>query len=508
MLRLEYITRWARGLGGRVHGWFEPPALAERQPWWVAGAPPLDQLAQTPLSHLPPFVQQCPVALAYRQRLGDLAWRHFPEPRLRHWATRQPERRAPFVAAYLVKVEEGKKSMPELRKFLVNHPALVWVLGFRLQPDPSQPCGFDAEHSLPTHRHFSRVLRELPNAALQFLLKSSVQVIGDAIPAAPEGHPHFGDEISLDTKHILAWVKENNPKCFVEDRFDQTKQPKGDPDCKLGCKKKSNQGTATRDEETESPATPTAEGLPASVTLPKLEKGEYYWGYASGIVATKVDGYGEFVLADFTQTFDKGDATYFFPLMALTEANLGRPPKTGALDKAYDAFYVHEYFHAAGGFAAVPWADRADHHKTFTPEGLPLCAAGLPMPLKSTFFKQSHCQVPHEVGRFVCPLRCPDTTGETCPVAHAQWPKGGCITCLPTSVGNRLRHQLDRTSAEYTRVFNQRTATERINAQAKELGIERPKLRNHRAIANQNTLIYVVINLRAHQRISARHQQT
>ena len=46
-----------------------------------------------------------------------------------------------------------------------------------------------------------------------------------------------------------------------------------------------------------------------------------------------------------------------------------------------------------------------------------------------------------------------------------------------------------------------RTATERINSLAVELGIERPKLRNQRAISNLNTLIYVLLNLRAWRRI-------
>ena len=32
--------------------------------------------------------------------------------------------------------------------------------------------------------------------------------------------------------------------------------------------------------------------------------------------------------------------------------------------------------------------------------------------------------------------------------------------------------------------------------------IERPKLRNRQAIANQNTLIYLLINLRAMQRLA------
>ena len=38
--------------------------------------------------------------------------------------------------------------------------------------------------------------------------------------------------------------------------------------------------------------------------------------------------------------------------------------------------------------------------------------------------------------------------------------------------------------------YEQRTAVERIHTLATDLGIERPKLRNGAAIANQDTLIY------------------
>ena len=51
-------------------------------------------------------------------------------------------------------------------------------------------------------------------------------------------------------------------------------------------------------------------------------------------------------------------------------------------------------------------------------------------------------------------------------------------------------------------IKQQRTAVERIFSQAVALGIERPKLRNQLAIANQNTLIYILINLRAMQRLA------
>jgi hypothetical protein len=75
---------------------------------------------------------------------------------------------------------------------------------------------------------------------------------------------------------------------------------------------------------------------------------------------------------------------------------------------------------------------------------------------------------------------------------------------LPTSRGTRIRSQLDRQSEPFTRLYAQRTTTERIFSQAKELGIERPKLRNQRSIANLNTLTYVLLNLRAWQRCATR----
>jgi hypothetical protein len=72
---------------------------------------------------------------------------------------------------------------------------------------------------------------------------------------------------------------------------------------------------------------------------------------------------------------------------------------------------------------------------------------------------------------------------------------------MPTSIGARIRHQIDRDSPLYKDIYRQRSATERINSQAFALGIEQPKLRNQQSITNQNTLIYVVINLRALDRV-------
>ncbi len=79
---------------------------------------------------------------------------------------------------------------------------------------------------------------------------------------------------------------------------------------------------------------------------------------------------------------------------------------------------------------------------------------------------------------------------------------------MPTSIGARLRYPLDRASQPYQDIYQQRTATARSNSQAKALGIERPHIRNGKAIANLNTLIYILINLRLLQRIRNRQPGT
>lgn len=179
-------------------------------------------------------------------------------------------------------------------------------------------------------------------------------------------------------------------------------------------------------------------------------------------------------------------------------------PRFGAFDAAFDAFYVYEYFNAAAGFAAVPFVQRGPHaNRQFSSDGAPLCAAGLAMTLRYRFWCKTTL-VPHERIRYVCPLRYPERTADACPVHHKNWAKSGCVTTMAASCGARLRYQIDRHSEQYQRIYKQRTATERINSQAVELGIERPRLRNGASIANHNSLTYVLINLHALQRIRLR----
>jgi hypothetical protein len=218
-------------------------------------------------------------------------------------------------------------------------------------------------------------------------------------------------------------------------------------------------------------------------------------------------GWGEFILAELTLPFNQPDVAYFFPLMAETERRLGFRPKYAALDAAFDSHYVYDYFHQAGGFAAVPFSRRGGAEpRQFDPDGLPLCQAGLAMALKHTFISHTGLFSQRQA-RYGCPLLVPKPTGQACPINHPRWPKGGCTTTLADTPGARIRHQLDRHSEAYKHVYHQRSATERINALAVELGIERPKFRNQRSVANTNSLIYILLNLRAIQRVRRKYRQ-
>lgn len=466
---------------------------------------PLEHLAPLdhpcPLTHpqlpLPAWVASDPVVAKYRALLGDLAWADFPERSTEHaYPGPKPDPRAPFVAAYLIKLHEGKRYMSELREYLCDHPALVYFLGFERVADPSLSHGLNLEQTVPKRRHLSTVLRTLSNEALQFLLAASVQLLKATLP--PEQQSSFGDIIAGDTQALLAWVAENNPKQYIkEGRLDKNRQPAGDPDCKLGVKKSRNSAPADADGG-DQPATPNTDAKPAS----KLQVGvDILWGYASGIVVSALSDGTEFVLAERTRPFNESDASYFFPLMQQVEQRLGRKPRFGTWDTAYDAHYVYDYFEQAGGWAAVPLnSGKKGAGRQFAPTGAPLCAAGLPMFQLFTYQHRTGL-VPHLREKCACPLLHPEPSGESCPIADPHWDKGGCTTTLAADAGARIRHQLDRESDEYKQLYAKRTMVERINSQAEALDIIHPKLRSRRAIANRNTLTYVLINLRALNRV-------
>ena len=212
---------------------------------------------------------------------------------------------------------------------------------------------------------------------------------------------------------------------------------------------------------------------------------------ASAIIAV----YGDVVLAEYTLPFNENDISYFFPLYIRTVGTLGFFPTHLTADAAFDAWYVYEVMAHRHGMAAIPLNTHGHPESRRAPDGVPLCEKGWRM---HPTFQFSHTYG-YRTQRFRCPLLFPEVSGQTCD--HAQFAKGkGCVKDLNWELGGQMRVTLDRDGPLYHAVYDQRTSTERINSQSKELGIKRPKVRNLDSIRNLNTLTYLVINARALRR--------
>ena len=384
------------------------------------------------------------------------------------WPGVAPHPEKAYVKALLVKQCEKLAYITELRRFLLKHPLLVLELGFRVLSDSTQPYGFDVERSVPCDRWLRHKLQTLPNVILQALLQETVHELQSEIPG-------LGETAVTDTKHIYAWVKENNPREFIKNRYDPERQPSADPDCRLGVKRSSNQDDNNGQVEVQK---------------------EYLWGYGSGVMAATHPKYGDVVLAEYTLPFNEADSTYFAPLYARLVATLGFRPRHLAADAAYDAWHIYQPYAEVGGLAAIPLNLRGHPKPELGPNGFHLCPRGIEM---SPSYQYQHTSG-YRAQVLRCPLLFPDKSEQRCD--HVQFIKGtGCVKHINIEAGGWMRIQLDRQSDEYKHLYRQRTAAERINSQAKELGIETPKVRNINSVLNLNTLTYLVINARALQRV-------
>src|SRR5258706_2183921 len=261
------------------------------------------------------LLEHDPLVQDYRAFFALLDW-----SLVEQWQNQRSPRGRPahpesaYLKAFLVRIREGMISTSQLRRFLLRHPLLVIELGFQLVLDATTPYGFDCDQTLPCEQWLRQKVRTFDRALLQGLLHATVRDLREEIPG-------LGEVVAFDVKHIYGWVKENNPRVYVKDRYDKEQRLAGDPDCRLGVKRSSNQ-----------------EQSDGSTT----EKKEYIWGYGSGVAAATDPVYGDVVLAECTQGFNENDITYYRPLHQQTLLPLDHFPTYLTAYAASDASYAHE----------------------------------------------------------------------------------------------------------------------------------------------------------------------
>jgi hypothetical protein len=239
---------------------------------------------------------------------------------------RRPHPESAYIKALLIKISEGYQYCSQVRTFLIEHPLLVLELGFRPVFNCTLPYGFDVGHTVPSERWLREKQRALDHRHLQDLFHATVHALQEAIPG-------LGEVVAFDVKHQYAWVRENNPRESIKDRFCKERQPRGDLDCCVGVKSSTNQEQADGS---------------------KKERKEYLWGYGSGIATATTPDYGDVVLAEFTQPFNESDVSSYLPLFIQAVAVLGRFPLLVTADAAYDAWYVYQTCAHREGIAAIP----------------------------------------------------------------------------------------------------------------------------------------------------------
>src|ERR1700687_2188617 len=177
------------------------------------------------------MLEHDPVVAQYRAFFSLLDWSLVepfeaggPRP------ARPPHPTSAYLKAFLIRQNEGFLYTSQLRRFLLRHPLLVIDLGFRLVLDANATYGFDLDKTLPCRYWLTEQLQGLDQDLLQSLLQATVVALQQEIPG-------LGEVMAFDVKHIYAWVKENNPRVYVKDRYAKDQVLVGDPDCKLGVKR-------------------------------------------------------------------------------------------------------------------------------------------------------------------------------------------------------------------------------------------------------------------------------
>jgi hypothetical protein len=126
-----------------------------------------------------------------------------------------------------------------------------------------------------------------------------------------------GKILSIDSCPIKANVRENNLKTSVTDRFDKTKIPKGDSDCRLG--------------------------VIIHFPNPFEKEIQYFWGYRNHVVT---DTSSELPIYETTKPANESETKLFIPLLQASKDDFNLPIESVVADAAYDSesnlnFVIH-----------------------------------------------------------------------------------------------------------------------------------------------------------------------
>jgi hypothetical protein len=377
-----------------------------------------------------------------------------------------------YAKVFLIKVNEKLQYSSDLRNFFLEHPQLIPLVGFYHVYNETTGT-LDLHRTVVSARHFRRKLHTMNNQHVKLLLKQSV----DHLQAQ---HLLKGTVIA-DTTEILAWVKENNLKQRVDNRFDKHKPIKGFPQCSLGAKP-----------------------IPGEKNKHGKPKLRYFWGEKQAALVEPT-AYGPVFLYEDVFTAKTSDVKTALPTLKPLVEKWAYRLKKFLADAAYDAFEIYQYVYAkdtphptrtpAKAYITLNTRGHTRLNRHFSENGNLICEANLEMTNGGRWFdthKGYHRQ------KFTCPLVKQPSKHKcgTCPINHETFQKNGCYRYINLDDQEQLRFKIHRNSKEYKNTIKQRIFVEQAFSFIKEhYDIEVPKVRNLNSVKNIYTIAAILNNI-------------
>lgn len=332
-------------------------------------------------------------------------------------------------------------------------------------PNLSATCGLDPSKPIPSVERFSSFLHDTPNSSLQNI---RIDLVKQLISAGEITFKY----LSSDSCPIEANVKENNLKTIARDRFDKSKIPKGDPDCRLG----------------------TIVTFPS----PSQKKIQYFWGYRNHVIN---DALSELPIHEITKPANVGESPLLIPNLKeiISTYSLNPENQIDAFigDSAYDSIPNFEFI--VKELKAKPII--AENPRNKNPQDLkrsrrghPCCIAGFEMVSRGIFKDTKQDRIRH---KFICPIRGSKKFAKQhpiCPWWHPKFLAGkGCITYLRVDADDSIRRNIDRHSPEFKKLYNLRTSSERIFSRLLSIFMQYPTTKGLNATANLCTIAHITV---------------
>lgn len=372
---------------------------------------------------------------------------------------RKPFSRQAILRALIYKNLKAIKTLAELAFELSTNLGIAYVLGFDSKP--------------PSRHRFEEFLHKVPNQLLQEIRRQQIKtLIGLGVIT--------GKYLSIDSTPVIAWVKQNNPKMFIEGKFDKTKLPQGDPDARLGfmALKKLKKHFKERQ-------------LELFNNKNKDDKQIiWFWGYRNHVI---FDSLSELPVFESTKPANIFDSKVTVPAFKELKKNFKFKPKGVLGDAAHDTNAIRKYIRKtlkAKDFIPInPRGTKQDIK--FTKHNTRVCIAGLEMYPWGKFKDRGRTRQ-----KFVCPITHLKAFAVKynyrCPMKHPKFSKGGCYAYIRVDKNYRA-DCIDPRSRYFKRIYNLQSGSERGFSRLLTFYMQRPMLTGLKAISNQCTLAHIAI---------------